>query len=72
MCLGKGNEPDAPVANHKTPHHGDERLFWDMKNIETVTKAVHDSLVQSEEKRGVTIGSDIDGRPVDPHHPWNR
>ena len=37
-----------------------------------VCKACHDTLVQREEARGYTIGADIDGRPVDPNHPWNR
>ncbi len=48
--LGKGNAPDSPVVNHIKPHRGDERLFWDMANLETVTKAVHDSEIQSEER----------------------
>jgi hypothetical protein len=39
------------VANHKIPHRGDPVLFWDINNIETVTKAVHDSLIQSEERK---------------------
>lgn len=51
LCLGKGNDPDAPVANHKIPHRGDRALFFDLDNIETVTKAVHDGLIQREEKR---------------------
>lgn len=50
-CTGKGNDPYAPVANHKVPHHGDPDLFWDINNIETVTKRVHDSLIQAEERR---------------------
>jgi 5-methylcytosine-specific restriction enzyme A len=40
MCAGTGNDPNAPVANHKTPHHGDPALFWDINNIETVTKHI--------------------------------
>lgn len=71
-CIGRGNAPDAPVANHKTPHRGDRALFFDLENLETVTKAVHDSLVQGDEKKGATRGSDISGRPIDPSHPWNR
>ncbi|KFB10347.1 HNH endonuclease [Nitratireductor basaltis] len=51
ICAGRGNQPNAPVANHKIPHNGDPVLFWDESNIETVTKRVHDSLIQSEEKR---------------------
>lgn len=36
--------------NHKRPHRGDERLFWDPNNLETVSKAVHDSEIQREEQ----------------------
>lgn len=56
VCIGKGNDPDAPVANHKTPHRGDRALFFDLANLETVTKAVHDSLIQSEERRAPRDG----------------
>lgn len=50
MCIGKGNAPNAPVANHKTPHRGDPALFWSIDNLECVAKHVHDSLIQREEQ----------------------
>lgn len=50
MCIGKHPAPNSPVANHKVPHHGDPALFWNIDNVETVTKAVHDSLIQAEER----------------------
>lgn len=50
MCTGRHPDANSPVANHKTPHHGDPALFWDVDNIETVTKEVHDGLIQSEER----------------------
>lgn len=56
LCIGKGQQPNAPVANHKVPHLGRLELFWDLDNIETVTKKVHDSLIQSEERRGRAEG----------------
>ncbi|MDX0574595.1 HNH endonuclease [Sinorhizobium medicae] len=56
ICAGKGNDPNAPVANHRVPHHGDPALFWDIKNIETVTKRIHDSLIQAEERRAERYG----------------
>lgn len=40
------------VANHKTPHRGDEALFWNEGNLETACKPCHDGLIQSEERRG--------------------
>ena len=42
---------NSPVVNHKRPHRGDAILFWDIDNLEVVTKAVHDSVVQSEENK---------------------
>jgi 5-methylcytosine-specific restriction protein A len=53
LCIpgGTGQEPNAPVANHKIPHRGDRSLFFDLDNLECITKAVHDSIVQGEEKR---------------------
>lgn len=69
---GNRHHPRAAVVNHKKPHKGDLVLFFDINNVETVCKTDHDALIQREEARGYTIGSDIDGRPVDPKHPWNR
>lgn len=50
LCVGKHPAPDSPVANHRVPHRGDPVLFWDPDNIETVSKEVHDSLIQAEER----------------------
>lgn len=38
------------VADHKAPHRGDERLFWDADNLQCLCKSCHDSLKQSEER----------------------
>lgn len=38
------------VADHKTPHHGDERLFWDEQNLQCLCKRCHDKLKQKEER----------------------
>lgn len=51
LCVGKHPAPNSPVANHIRPHRGDPALFWDPDNIETVTKQIHDSEIQSEEQR---------------------
>lgn len=50
VCGARYPSPHSPVANHKIPHKGDPALFWDINNIETVTKAVHDSIIQAEER----------------------
>ncbi|MEI5679553.1 MULTISPECIES: hypothetical protein [unclassified Mesorhizobium] len=72
LITGNRHHPRAAVVNHKTPHKGDESLFFCLENTESVCKTDHDALIQKEEARGYAIGSDIHGRPVDPDHPWNR
>lgn len=53
LCIGKHPEPNSPVANHKRRHNGDPALFWDIDNIETVSKEVHDTIVQAEEAKDI-------------------
>lgn len=38
------------VADHIKPHRGDERLFWDEANIQTLCKPCHDTKKQKEEQ----------------------
>ena len=38
------------VADHRKPHRGDERLFWDPSNLETLCKPCHDRLKQRAER----------------------
>jgi 5-methylcytosine-specific restriction protein A len=40
------------VADHKKAHRGDEALFWDETNIQTLCKPHHDSAKQAAERRG--------------------
>lgn len=39
------------VADHKVPHRGDEALFWDEGNLQTLCRACHDGVKQREERR---------------------
>lgn len=50
LCSGKHPEPNSPVVNHRQPHRGNEALFWNIDNLETVTKAEHDAAIQREEQ----------------------
>jgi hypothetical protein len=70
-CEKAGRITAATVVNHRQPHKGDWALFIDPDNHESLCAAHHDALVQREEARGFIIGSGVDGRPVDPEHPWN-
>jgi 5-methylcytosine-specific restriction endonuclease McrA len=67
-------EPDTSklVADHKTPHRGNEALFWDENNLQCLCKDCHDGMKQRQDKSAVVIGSDINGRPLAPDYPWNR
>jgi 5-methylcytosine-specific restriction protein A len=50
LTSGK-HKPNSAVAHHKIPHHGDEALFWDINNIEAVSKEWHDSEAQAQERK---------------------
>lgn len=54
VCVGRYPAPTSAVVDHVKPHRGDERLFWDPENLQTVTKEYHDKVKQSEERR--TLG----------------
>lgn len=60
------------VVNHRIPHKGDQRLFWDRSNWEVACPDDHDIRIQQEERGKVRSGTDIEGRPLDPNHPWNQ
>lgn len=69
-CKGDGRVEIATVVNHVIPHKGDQALFWDESNWAAVCKPHHDSTIAREEYRGVRIGGDETGQPIDPHSHW--
>ena len=71
-CSTDQRPVSATVVNHKLPHKGDARLFFDPGNLESTCKPCHDGLIQSEERRGHATGHDTQGWPLDPEHGWNR
>ncbi|MBD0416519.1 HNH endonuclease [Tianweitania sp. Rool2] len=70
--IGKGNAPNAPVVHHVEDHKGDLELFFDEENCMSTCKECHDRDAQRMTHRGYISGHDVDGRPIDPGHPWNR
>lgn len=60
------------VVDHKIPHRGDLKLFWDSRNLQTMTKPCHDKFKQSQEKGGAgfMMGSDEHGMPLNMEHEW--
>lgn len=54
--IGKPPAANSPIAHHKTPHRGDPALFWDIDNLETVSKRWHDTVAQADE-RAAEVGA---------------
>jgi 5-methylcytosine-specific restriction protein A len=50
MLIGDHPAPNSPVVHHITPHRGDEQLFWDINNLQAVSKEWHDSEAQRLER----------------------
>jgi 5-methylcytosine-specific restriction enzyme A len=71
LCAAVGRLTAATVVDHKKPHCGDAKLFWDPNNHQALCKPCHDAVKQSEDRTGVLRGCDESGRPIDPSHPWN-
>ena len=70
-CDRVGRTTPATIVNHRTPHRGNMKLFWDRKNWEPTCQPHHDGDIQREERSGIVKAVDRDGRPTDPSHPWN-
>ena len=72
-CEQAGLIREATVVDHIRPHRGDEFLFWDWFNLQSLCKSCHDGAKQAAENGdGVVRGGDVSGRPLDPAHPWNK
>ncbi|TRD21899.1 HNH endonuclease [Palleronia caenipelagi] len=54
LLVGVHPAPDSPVVDHIRPHRGNAKLFWDERNLQTVSKAYHDREKQSLEARGLS------------------
>ncbi|QPC43501.1 HNH endonuclease [Kaustia mangrovi] len=61
-CLARDVVTPATVADHVTPHKGDERLFWHGE-LQSLCKRCHDSEKQREERGLRRKGCDVDGWP---------
>jgi 5-methylcytosine-specific restriction enzyme A len=72
ICLKKNKITIGNIVDHIKPHRGDQQLFWDKTNWQTLCKTCHDSIKQRFEKSGTIAGCSVDGVPVDPNHHWNK
>lgn len=66
-CMKRGRAVPSEVADHKTPHKGDEESFWNGELI-ALCKACHDSAKKLEEFG--KVGFDAQGNPITPTGGW--
>lgn len=72
MCAKRGITKPATVVDHVIPHKGDEQLFWDETNWQSLCKPCHDGPKAQLERSGKVSGADANGMPLDPGHHWFR
>ena len=53
MCRCIEGNTSRLICDHKQPHRGDERLFFDPTNLWTLCKPCHDTVKQQEEQDSV-------------------
>jgi 5-methylcytosine-specific restriction endonuclease McrA len=65
---------EANVVDHITPHKGDTRLFFNPRNLQSMTKECHDRFKQSQDRggSGFDVGCDAQGSPLNHDHHWHR
>ncbi|WP_342617210.1 HNH endonuclease signature motif containing protein [Rhodoferax sp. GW822-FHT02A01] len=49
MCQDEGQITAASIVDHKEPHRGDQKLFWDERNWQSLCTHHHSSQKQREE-----------------------
>jgi len=67
-CLSLGIVNQATIGDHIKPHRGDFKLFFDASNLQSLCKKCHDSSKAREENRGLSIGCDALGFPINKRH----
>lgn len=70
LCAREGLIVAATVVDHITPHRGDQRLFWDQSNWQSLCTNHHSSDKQQVERRGFSSRVAASGLPTDPSHPF--
>lgn len=69
-CAADGLIIRATVVDHVIPHRGDQRLFWDSRNWQSLCTNHHASDKQQQEHRGFSSRIGADGLPKDAAHPF--
>ena len=52
LLAGTYPADDSPVVDHIVPHRGDPELFWNLDNLQSLSKKYHDSIKQAIERAG--------------------
>lgn len=77
-CLAEGRgQVQARHMNHIKPFmlpdgSFDGKLFGDPKNHQSLCATCHNAHGAKTNRDETPLGSGVDGRPLDPNHPWNR
>ena len=70
ICLEtRGLVVPATVADHLVDHHGDAFAFWNAA-LQSLCASCNVSAKRIETLRGYLPGTDSNGEPTDPRHPW--
>lgn len=64
MCQAQGRVTAATVVDHKEPHRGDDRLFWDETNWQSLCAHHHSSTKQRQENGGASVAPPGGGSKV--------
>lgn len=64
FCLLLGTHTQATVVDHRIPHRGNELLFWDETNWQSLCAPCHNSVKQAIEKGSTIDLIGVDGFPV--------
>lgn len=76
LCSAVGRDTFATVCDHVDPKAKETETGFFAGPFQSLCDAepwrCHSSLKQKQEKRGYLPGCDLNGRPVDADHPWNR
>ncbi len=51
FCKTKGFVTEANVVDHIIPHNGDQKLFWNRNNWQSLCTSCHSSVKQKQEKQ---------------------
>jgi 5-methylcytosine-specific restriction endonuclease McrA len=64
MCIEREIVTAAEVVDHVVPHRGDEDLFFDPRNLQSLCKHCHDSTKQRIDLGQVVVTFGPDGWPT--------